>query len=532
MKNSYKHFKVFQITLVLLLSMHCLHAQYDSGTVIYSETGNGVSVLRNYIIADFDGDTFVDVITVKDTPTAKQLTWLKGDGNGEFTEQTSISNIDMAYQENDIFYEDMNADGNKDIILQESNTEFKIYFSDGMGGIASQSVNTVTITNPDEISLKTVADIDGDNDMDVLLWIELDYMLFPMIAYNDGDGNFSNYEYLENEEEQVYNLIETGDMNGDGDLDVFCSGNGIITQAGGEGPQIYIEPFVRWYENLGGGNFAAKQDITIPEIEEILPDFTYIKLNDIDNDGNDELLIEYAIRDECESDLHQHNCVYFYLFHVLDYDNEQMTFVPKEEYNSWLHGYTMQQNIFSQSQFYSEAFLYQLEDNDDDGNSDILSVNVPQARLQWFYGDGEGGFDDPEMVNSNSEYSSIRPSLRAADIDNDEDLDVFALINTPTSSTLTVFKNLAPVGIQDIKAKENIVLIPNPVTSNTYVELSLPSSEWEGTHSYTIRNAIGETVGTGISDNGKVFINSLSQGLYFVEIIAEEERYIGKLVVR
>ncbi len=534
MKNSYKPIKVLQITVCLLLLMHELHAQYDSGTVIHSDTGSStfVSVLKNYIIADFDGDNFQDVLLVKDS-APNQLTWFKGDGNGAFIEQNITANIDMADEENDIFYEDMNADGNKDILLQDSGTGFKIYFSDGTGAISSQTDNTVSSISPDEIGLKTVADIDGDSDMDVLLWSEVDYVRHPIIGFNDGNGNFSTYEYLENEDAPIYNLIEVGDMDGDGDLDVFCSGNDATGWAGGEGPQIYLEPFVRWYENLGGGSFAPKQDISLPIIEEILPDFTHIKSNDIDNDGNDELLIEYAIRDECESDLHQAGCVYFYLFHVLDYEEETMSFVPKEEYNSWLHGYTMNQNIFTHEQFYTEAFLLQFGDNDGDGNSDILSINVPQARLQWFYGDGEGGFDNPAIVNSNSEYSSIRPSLRVADIDNDQDLDIFVLINTPTSSTLTVYKNLAPVGIKNlISANEKIALVPNPTAADSYVEISLPSSEWDRALSYTIRNAIEKTVLTGIVDDGKVFISSLSAGIYFVEITAEQERYIGKLVVK
>ncbi len=536
MKNPNKHIKLILITLSLLLSMPCLQAQYDSGTTIYSETGNNtlVSVLKNYTIGDFDGDNLADVILVKDSTATipNQLTWFKGNSNGEFTEQNSISNIDNAYPENAIFYEDINADGNKDIILQDSYTSFKIYFSDGGGGISSQSENTFSISNLNEISLKSIADMDGDNDMDILMWASLDYILFPMIAYNDGSGNFSIDEYLEEEGEPIYNVIETGDIDGDGDLDVFCSGNNQIGSAGGFGPTIYLQPFVRWYENLGGGNFAAKQEMTLPIIEDLSPDFSHLKVNDIDNDGNDELLIEYAILEECEEDLHQIGCVYFYRFHILDYDQEEMSFVPKEEYNSWLHGYTIPQNVYSHKQFYTEAFLLQFGDNNGDGNSDVLSINVPQARLQWFYGDGEGGFDDPEIVHSNNQYSSFKPDLRVADINNDQDLDIFVLINTPTSSTLTVYKNLAPVGVKNIIAeKEKIALVPNPTSSNTYVALNLPSIERPQNLPYSIRNTSGQTVSTGISDNGKLFINKLSQGIYFIEITTKEKRYIGKLVI-
>jgi len=46
-------------------------------------------------------------------------------------------------------------------------------------------------------------------------------------------------------------------------------------------------------------------------------------------------------------------------------------------------------------------------------------------------------------VNFNNQYSSIQPTLKVSDIDNDTDLDIFVLLNDDTSSTLTVFKNLA-----------------------------------------------------------------------------------------
>jgi len=73
---------LFQIILsILLLSFH-LNAQFDAGTIIYSQTGsaNSISVLNNnYEVVDFDGDSYVDVITVKSDATndTNQLLWYK-----------------------------------------------------------------------------------------------------------------------------------------------------------------------------------------------------------------------------------------------------------------------------------------------------------------------------------------------------------------------------------------------------------------------------------------------------------------------
>jgi len=79
------------ITSILSTFIMCanLNAQYDGGTVIHNQISstNPTSILRNYIVKDFDGDSNPDIIMVKHNSSNNtyNLTWHKGNGSGNFT---------------------------------------------------------------------------------------------------------------------------------------------------------------------------------------------------------------------------------------------------------------------------------------------------------------------------------------------------------------------------------------------------------------------------------------------------------------
>jgi len=298
--------------------------------------------------------------------------------------------------------------------------------NDGQGNITNQINNQVTTGSPWRASLKEVADVDGDGDMDGIFSIIIRYSYndrhyYCSIGYNNGIGAFSNYSNIANNNSSDFYQVETGDIDGDGDLDIICS---LIYIPLFSGVLSYVS--VKTYRNTGQNSYVPTA-IGLP----METDFANIKVQDIDTDGNDELLVEYSYRDNCQGHHHHPTCDRFNLFKILDYNTQSDALVTLEEYNTFLHGYSY------------GLFQIQFGLQNTDSNLDILSVNVPQGRLQWYFGDGNGGFGNTQVVDQNNQYSSIPPVLRVADIDNDTDLDVFVLLNDNTSSTLTVFKNLA-----------------------------------------------------------------------------------------
>jgi len=405
-----------------------LYAQYDGGTVIYNQTSstNLTSIQKNYVVEDFDGDFNADVIMVKhnEASNTNHLNWYKGDGNGNFSSQNNLLNVNDEHKENEIFYADMNGDGNKDIIFQNNDTGFTILICDGQGNVSTQLNNNVIINDPPKAAdLKEVADLDGDGNIDVIVYYEIDWPQYGgpigycLIGYNNGTGIFSNYNYLDHDYSTVFYQVEATDIDGDGDLDIISSGIRY--------PYFWIEPlraFVKLYKNTGIDNYVhAQVNLSLN---------TYF------------LLTEYTFFDNCQGGPHDAVCDRFDQFGILDYSVQNDAFTTLELYNSWFHGYYENAFIGGDNGIYSDIFHIQFGHQNADNNLDILSVNVPQGKLQWYLGDGNGGFGNTQLVNQNNQYSSIRPALRVADMDNDTDLDVFVLLNDETSSNLTVFKNL------------------------------------------------------------------------------------------
>ncbi len=441
---------IFQVFFSVLILTPKLFAQYDAGTVIHSVNGefNFGAIQKNFKVVDFDNDSWLDILVVKDE-NPNQLTWYKGDGSGNFIEQTTLFEVDNNHINKDIFYEDMDGDNIKDIVFQNSNTRFTILISDGQGNIFTQIANEVTFDNPLESDLKQIADMDGDGDMDGIFWNKTDilrtYMRYNpigecIIGYNNGSGTFTNYIYLDNERPEMFFTIKTVDIDEDGDMDVISSGQ-----------YAYLIRFnyfsttsiITLYENLGSNNFYKNPILAFDYYtnSHLVYFFSNIKTQDINSDGKEELLIELAQTNRCG--IHGEICGSKPEFYVMEYDVQNKEFNFLEDYNSWLHGYVVDESQYGSPQILDNAFHMQFGQQNADDNLDILSVNVPQGKLHWYFGDGNGNFNTTQTVNFNSQYSSTIPTLSVADIDNDTDLDIFVLLNNDFSSTLTVFKNMA-----------------------------------------------------------------------------------------
>jgi len=526
---------LYLLSINILICCTSIYAKYDTGTVIYSEK-NTSAVNKNYRIVDFDGDNFVDILFIKDG-SPNQICWYKGDGNGSFSEQENLLEINECHKENEIHFADMNGDGIDDIVFQNSNTSFTTLLNDGQGNITEQLENEASTDEYIGTDLKELADLDGDGDIDGIFFTKLDnykylwgdvdmHYGYGIIGYNNGSGTFIDYDYLENEQE-VFILVKAGDIDGDGDSDIICSGNKKIVLNGGEGSPSYENPFIRLYENLGADGIADKVEIDLPTLNNAETDLMQIKLQDLNNDGTVELLTEHA-------DYHLFDCIYSYQFQVLDYNVQNKEFNVLETYDSWLHSYTLQRGFRSYNELYDDAFLIQFGDQNEDDNLDILSVNVPQGKLHWYLGDGKGGFetDQSQVVHANNEYSTNKPALRLADIDNDGDLDVFELLNTETSSTLTVFKSETSVSIDIYHLDlDKIGIIPNLVKGNSYMQLTLTENQHLPTAIYNFYTIEGVKLITANVESGRIFIPDLPVGIYLVEISVDGKNYINKLIV-
>jgi len=486
-------------------------AQYDNGTEIFKEFGSpGSYIIQElYKVGDFNEDGYIDIIMIKSQPLNDKynLTWYKNNAGETFSEQSSLLNIEKDRIYDDIFLEDINRDGANDIVFQNYHTSFTL-LNDGQGNVKEIIKNELLYEDTlyvwqDSVSLllRDIADMDGDGDIDYIFSNTL-------IGYNDGSGLISGYEYIDSDINKRFSNPKAADIDGDSDMDIIVEGiDGIFI-----------------YENLQENGFTLKQKITD------LDSPTRLKLQDIDNNNDCELLVETALFD-IRRDPHETLLSYAHKFQILDYDVQKEVFFTLEVYDSWLHNYTVQSGRYvSRYNKFDVQYGHQNEDN----NLDALSVNLAQGKLLWYLGDGKGGFeaDQSQVVHTSNEYSTYKPALRLADVDNDGDLDVFVLLNTDITSTLTLFKNETTVST----ANHNFVLgkmgiTPNPVKGNSYVQLNLVENQYLSEATYNLYTIKGEKLMTGNLVDNRMFIPGFPVGMYLAEIILANKKYINKFII-
>ena len=545
MKKIHIPIKIILSTILLCIQ---LHAQYDTGTIIFSESNesNLNSILNNYELADFNNDEILDIIVIIDSTQnqSNNLTWYMGDGAGNFTLQQTIATIEDSYIDNKIFTADMNSDDFVDIVFQNSETSFTTYLNNGQGLISNQLEIELELGDSIRTHLKEIADYDGDGDMDGIFFaindsIESDFDFgHLLIAYNNGSGQFPIYDHLQSGNPDSFVLLETGDFDGDGDIDIISTGHPELAYANSN--QIGLGTlFLRIYENLYDIDTFAIKEIILPTMifdffnSEFGPVYTNIRVEDINMDETAEILIEYGFLDFCTNISHASGCTFFYQFQVMDYDALSEDFLTLQTYDSWLHGYTLFPNLVGTRDLYFDAFHIAFGQENYDNFLDILSVNVPQGKIFWHLGDGQGDFTNTELVSTNSQYSSIKPAIRTADLDQDNDLDVFVLLNDEISSQLTVYRNMKPkLGADEItNFTQEIIISPNPTNSNSYVQVKFPKNEHNRMKKFRVFNLKGEIISNGLLENNEIFVGDLPAGMYLVEILDGNNRYSDKIII-
>ena len=214
-----------------------------SGDSVYLNAGNGTFIKSNqsltssgyvrFDLGDLDGDGDLDVLKIG----SSQLKLYKNNGDGIFSlflqKNTPIINATQFSTQNfrlvpaiDLELGDLDGDGDLDVFALGIN---KVYFNDG-NGILSDSNQSI----PSSLGLDAeLGDLDGDGDLDVFISQSDADNIFYL---NSGTGTFvyggkasKNSTSLnplvtiinEDKDLSTTRSIDLGDLDGDGDLDVF-----------------------------------------------------------------------------------------------------------------------------------------------------------------------------------------------------------------------------------------------------------------------------------------------------------------------
>jgi len=237
-----------------------------------------------------------------------------------------------------------------------------------------------------------LSDIDNDGDIDLI-------SNGSLVHFNDGTGNFTEHPFSNEYEEVSYRFGSVIiDYDGDGDFDLAGVSNGSSPA---------------WLENDGAGNFTSH----------ILPNAEFTNMAgrtfiDVNNDGLQDILYPYRVEDKVSYSLR----------------NTVNTYFPETD---------LFPNVQNARQPIGEDF-------DFDGDIDIVTLSYQEGEIFYHSGDGDGTFEQPDILFQQFNYFRRYDNMHKNDIDSDGDID-FVVLPSHENSSIIVFEN------HEIDNTENII---------------------------------------------------------------------------
>ena len=369
----------------------------------YSNTRSSTLSNSFTAFADVDGDNDQDVLITGLSNSGRTARLYTNDGSGNFTEKTEGTSFE-GVSAGSIAFADVDGDNDQDVLitgyagLDDDNNAIriaKLYNNDGSGSFTEKTTGT-PFTGISESSI-AFADVDGDNDPDVLITgnarVNDSFRIIAKLYTNDGSGNFTEKATGTPFEGRSSGSIAFADIDGDNDPDVLITGS----SRGGDGG------ITRLYTNDGSGNFT-KKTVGIP----FTKTFRSVAFADVDGDNDQDVLVTgSALFESATAKL---------------YTNDgKGNFIEKAE------------TLFEGVLFSSVAFA----DADGDNDQDVLitgrSNSGPIAKL--YTNDGRGNFIEQTGMPLRGVSAG---SIAFADVDGDSDQDVLITgVSNSANPTLT-----------------------------------------------------------------------------------------------
>lgn len=251
----------------------------NDGAGIFTEvTGTPFTPINagSVAFADVDGDSDQDVLITgvvnSGEPGISKLYF--NDGTGIFTELTPSPFEGVT--ESSIAFADVDGDNDQDVLITGQNSSFnlvsKLYTNDGTGMFTEMTENSFQGVSDGSIAF---ADIDGDNDQDLIITGRNSSQTgISMLYTNNGVGVFS--QVVPSPFKGVgFSSIALTDVDNDNDQDVLISG---LNGTGNRISELYI--------NDGMGTFSQLPDTPFEGVME-----SSVAFADIDSDNDQDLLI-------------------------------------------------------------------------------------------------------------------------------------------------------------------------------------------------------------------------------------------------
>jgi hypothetical protein len=240
-------------------------------------TSNDVMGIIDVIAADFDGDLDSDLVVLSDDSNDLVIWYENLNGNGDFGPKQIITAT--ATNGRAIYVADIDGDNDMDVITSAPGSITMVWFEnlDGNGTFSLEKVIASGTASVEEIYAK---DLDGDDDLDIIAASPFE----DKVSWHenlDGLGNFGTQRIITTDAgfpRSVYSV----DLDNDGDNDVLSAGSD------------FTDGKIAWYENLDGlGNFGALQMIQSDSDAS-----RSVYAADLDNDGDQDVLAGLRVDDK------------------------------------------------------------------------------------------------------------------------------------------------------------------------------------------------------------------------------------------
>jgi hypothetical protein len=470
-------------TITLLLTILTLNSfsqsinvQLDTTQTLQDSDAGSVA----YADVDLDGDNDL-LIAGFSSSQGISTTLYENDGSGNFTamSQPAIVNVYAGAAE----FADVENDGDMDLLITGNTgspaATANLYINDGLG---SYSLFPSTPFEPSNNGDIDFGDIDGDNDLDLIMTgKDASGNVFSKLYTNNGTGSFT----------LVTGTIFTGvymsstefiDVDNDGDLDLLM--------CGADSSDVST---TKLYENNGSGIFNLVTGTPFDNAQ-----FGDIAFGDTDNDGDQDILIVGQ--------------------------NDSSQYIAKLYINTGTSFSLHPNTPFPGTFLHSSSFT----DFNNDGKLDLLHIgNALNGLIGHIYeNQGSNNF----VLADSTLSGSYNGSNIVADLNGDNKMDI---VTTGTSFTFPLrapkiyFNQSTTVSVNELHDDVDFIIFPNP--SSGLINVKINSASPTDIEIYDI---MGRAI---LSDTffGNIWNTQLNDGsgIYLMRLRTDKQVYTSKITL-